>query len=76
MEVRPADAEDLPAVATILDAAMLATDDLRERVAAGDVLVADEEGRVLGALVVEAPAAAPAWARERGTAAQIGRAHV
>lgn len=71
MPVRTAGREDLPAVATVLDAALLATDDLRERVAAGDVLVATEEGRVLGGLVVEPPAAAPAWVRERGADAHV-----
>lgn len=71
MAVRPADREDLPAVATVLDAAVLATDDLQARVAAGDVLVATEEARVLGALVVEPPAAAPAWVRERGADAHV-----
>lgn len=71
MEVRPAGPGDLPAVATVLDAAMLATDGLGGRVDAGDVLVAAEEGRVLGALVVEPPATAPAWAREVGTDAHV-----
>jgi GNAT superfamily N-acetyltransferase len=71
MEVRPADPGDLPAVATVLDAAMLATDGLGERLDAGDVLVAAEEGRVLGALVVEPPATAPAWARGQGTDAHV-----
>lgn len=71
MEVRPATAEDLPAVATVLDAAMLDTGDLRERVDAGDVLVAVEGGRVLGTLVLAAPAEAPAWARERGADAHV-----
>lgn len=71
MTVRPATDDDLPAVATVLDAAMLATEDLRARVAAGDVLVAVADGRVLGALVVEPPAVAPAWARDRGTDAHV-----
>jgi GNAT superfamily N-acetyltransferase len=71
MAVRPATPDDLPAVATVLDAAMLATDDLRERVAADDVLVALEDGRVLGALVVAPRRSAPRWARERGTDAHV-----
>lgn len=71
MEVRPADAGELPAVATVLDAAMLATEDLPTRVGDGDVLVAAEGGRVLGAVVVEPRAAAPPWARELGTDAHV-----
>lgn len=72
MDVRVADADDLPAVATVLDAAMLATDDLPARVAAGDVLVAGEEERVLGAVVLEPPELMPAWARQRGADAHVG----
>lgn len=71
MEVRPAERADLPAVATVLDAALLATDDLRGRLSAGDVLVATEDGRVLGALVLQPPARAPAWARERASDAHV-----
>lgn len=108
MKVREARPGELPSVATVLDAAMLETEDLRERVAAGDVLVAVEGGdgdaeegdggtedgdggateapggdeaagrgaagsgeRVLGALVLEPPAAAPGWARERGADAHV-----
>lgn len=71
MEVRPARADELPAVATVLDAAMLATDRLGERVAAGDVLVAAEADRILGALVAVPPPSAPAWARERDTDAHV-----
>jgi GNAT superfamily N-acetyltransferase len=66
MEVREAAREDVPAVATVLDAAMLATDDLPASVAAGRVLVAAEDDRVLGALVLDPPADAPAWACDRG----------
>lgn len=71
MEVRPARRTDLPAVATVLDAAMLATDGLADRVAAGDVLVADDGGRVLGAAVLEPPGELPAWARERDADAHV-----
>ena len=71
MEVRPAVADDRHAVATVLDAAMLATGDLRARVDAGDVLVAVAGDRVLGALVLEPPPAAPAWSRERGADAHV-----
>lgn len=71
MEVRAATTGELPAVATVLDAAMLSTGDLRERVGAGDALVATEEGRVVGALVVASSAATPAWARARETDAHV-----
>jgi GNAT superfamily N-acetyltransferase len=71
MEVRPATNGELPAVATVLDAAMLSTGDLRRRVEAGDVLVAVDDGRVVGALVVAPPADTPAWARDRGTDAHV-----
>jgi GNAT superfamily N-acetyltransferase len=71
MEVREATVEDLPAVATVLDAAMLATDDLPAAVEAGRVLVAAADGRVLGAPVVRPPASAPTWARERGTEGHV-----
>lgn len=71
MEVRQATLEELPAVATVLDAAMLATGDLRERVAAGDVLVATDGGPAVGALVAVPPAAAPDWARQRGADAHV-----
>lgn len=71
MDVRSAVGGDLPAVATVLDAAMLETGDLSARVDAGDVLVADEGGRVLGAVVVVPPERAPAWARRWGADAHV-----
>lgn len=71
MHVRRADPEDLPAVATVLDAAMLDTGDLGARIDAGDVLVAEEGGRVLGAAVVVPSERAPAWSRERGADAHL-----
>jgi predicted N-acetyltransferase YhbS len=71
MEVRPATNGELPAVATVLDAAMLSTGDLRERVAADDVLVAVDDGPVVGALVLAPPADTPAWARDRETDAHV-----
>lgn len=69
--IRPATGDELPAVATVLDAAVLATPDLRERIAAGDVLVAVDAGRVLGAAVLVPPESAPAWVRERGADAHL-----
>lgn len=71
MEVRAADDDELSAVATVLDAAMLATDDLDARIAAGDVLVAADGDRILGAVVLVAPGQAPAWVRERGADAHV-----
>ena len=53
MDVRAAaPGEHLPVV-RVLDAAMLATDGVRERVGRGDALVAVEDGRVLGALLLD-----------------------
>lgn len=72
MEVRAADASELPSVATVLDAAMLETGDLRARVVEDDVLVATEDGRVLGAAVLLPPERGPSWARERETDAHLG----
>ena len=53
--VREATVADLPDVLNVVDGAALRVDvdDLRERVASGDVLVAVEEGRVLGTLVLD-----------------------
>jgi GNAT superfamily N-acetyltransferase len=54
MEVREAEPDDLAAVMGVLDAAMLATGapTVRERIGDG-VLVADDGGRVIGALVLD-----------------------
>lgn len=51
MRVREARRDELAAAMSILDAAMLETGDVRERIPGG-VLVAVEAGRVLGALVL------------------------
>jgi GNAT superfamily N-acetyltransferase len=53
--VREAAVADLPDVLNIIDGAALRVDvdDLRERIASEDVLVAVEEGRVLGTLVLD-----------------------
>lgn len=55
MMVREARADERPAVMNVLDGAMLATDGVGERIAAGEVLVALSENgeRVLGALVLD-----------------------
>lgn len=71
MEVSVANNEGLPSIATVLDAAMLETGDLRARAAADDVLVATEDGRVLGAAVLLPPTRAPAWARDRDADAHL-----
>ncbi|GAA0669753.1 GNAT family N-acetyltransferase [Natronoarchaeum mannanilyticum] len=52
VEVRRAEADDRLAVRRQLDAAVLAVDDLDERLAAGDVLVAEADGRVVGTIVL------------------------
>ncbi|WP_159904606.1 GNAT family N-acetyltransferase [Salinirussus salinus] len=53
--VREATVADLPDVLNVVDGAALRVDvdSLRERIASGDVLVAVEEGRVLGTLVLD-----------------------
>jgi len=53
--VREATVGDLPDVLNVIDGAALRVDveSLRERIADGDVLVAVEEGRVLGTLVLD-----------------------
>jgi GNAT superfamily N-acetyltransferase len=53
--VREATVEDLPDVLNVVDGAALRVDvdSLRERIAGGDVLVAREEGRVLGTVVLD-----------------------
>ncbi|WP_227375224.1 GNAT family N-acetyltransferase [Haladaptatus halobius] len=55
MTVRPALPDDHLTVMRILDAAMLETDasEVRGRIDAGDVLVAEDGGRILGAAVME-----------------------
>lgn len=53
--VREATIEDLPDVLNVVDGAALRVDvdDLRDRIASGDVLVAAEDERVLGTLVLD-----------------------
>ena len=53
--VREATVEDLPDVLNVVDGAALRVDvdSLRERIASGDVLVAREEERVLGTVVLD-----------------------
>ncbi|WP_227352886.1 GNAT family N-acetyltransferase [Haladaptatus salinisoli] len=55
MTVRRATPDDHLTVVRILDAAMLETDasEVRKRIDAGDVLVAEDDGRILGAAVTE-----------------------
>ena len=51
--VRPATDEDRLAVRRLLDAAVLAVENVDERLGAGDVLVATADGRVVGAAVLD-----------------------
>lgn len=55
VSVRAGTTDDLLAVVRVLDAAMLESDSgvLRERLAAGDVLVAERNAFVVGALVLD-----------------------
>ncbi|WP_327050487.1 GNAT family N-acetyltransferase [Halomicrococcus gelatinilyticus] len=55
MRVRVAEADDHLAVMNVLDAAMLAADaaEVQERIDADDVLVAVDDERVLGAIVLD-----------------------
>lgn len=54
MEIREATVEDLPAVMTVFDGGLLATDvdAVRGAIDRGDLLVAATEGRVLGACLL------------------------
>lgn len=74
MEVRPASSQELSAIMTVLDAGLLETAvaDVRSAIEAGDVFVAAEEGRVLGALVVD-PDGATLGARIEAIAVRRGR---
>jgi len=45
--------DDRLAVRRLLDAAVLAVEDLDERLAAGDVLVAEADGRIVGTVVLD-----------------------
>ncbi|MFB6083763.1 MAG: GNAT family N-acetyltransferase [Halorientalis sp.] len=58
MEIREATVEDLPAVLTVFDGAMLATDvdAVRAAIDRGDLLVAATDGRVLGACLLSGEA--------------------
>lgn len=60
-EARPPERVD---VRRVLDAAILEVGDLSDRIEAGDVLVAVEDDRVLGACVLVPPDEAPAWVVE------------
>jgi GNAT superfamily N-acetyltransferase len=66
MEVREAQPSDRIDVRRVLDAAMLAVEDLPERIETGDVLVAVENDSLLGACVLVPHAEAPAWVIEAG----------
>lgn len=78
MDVRDADPDERAAVAGILDGAALAVDHetLPDRLAAGDVLVAEAEGRILAALTLDRTHGATGTGRG-GDGAGIGggRAH-
>jgi len=67
MQVREANLADRIDVRRVLDAAMLAVEDLPDRIDAGGVLVAVENDSVLGACVLVPPDVAPDW---------VGRADV
>lgn len=67
-EARPADRVD---VRRVLDAAMLAVEDLPDRIDAGDVLVAVENGSVRGACVLVPPEEAPDWVARAAVDAHV-----
>lgn len=75
VRVREAAPDDLVATMNVLDGAVLAVDAdaVRERLAAGDVLVAVAGDRVLGVLVLDP--AGPPWEPEVGTGASRAGAH-
>jgi GNAT superfamily N-acetyltransferase len=78
MFVREATREERPAVLNVLDGAMLATDGVGERIAAGAVLVAVAENgeRVLGALVLDGTHIEAVAVRRRRRGQGIGTALV
>jgi len=61
MRVREAHPADRIDVRRVLDAAMLAVENLPDRIDTGDVLVAVENDSVLGACVLDPPDVAPDW---------------
>ncbi|ADE05082.1 GNAT family N-acetyltransferase [Haloferax volcanii] len=78
--VREGDPDELVAVMRVLDAGLLEADagEIRDRLAAGDCLVAEASGRVVGALAldgdyIEAVAVSPSR-RGRGVGTQLVRA--
>jgi GNAT superfamily N-acetyltransferase len=72
MRVREARPDDRLAVRRVLDGALLAVDDVPARIEAGDVLVAVEDDRVIGACVLVAPAdAGPDWVGQIGADAHV-----
>ncbi|MFC7129906.1 GNAT family N-acetyltransferase [Haloferax chudinovii] len=78
--VREGDPDELVAVMRVFDAGLLEADagEVRDRLAAGDCLVAETSGRVVGALAldgdyVDAVAASPSR-RGRGVGTQLVRA--
>ncbi|RDZ54207.1 GNAT family N-acetyltransferase [Haloferax sp. Atlit-6N] len=80
VRVREGDPEELVAVMRVLDAGLLEADagDVRDRLAAGDCLVAEASGRVVGALAldgdyIEAVATSPSR-RGRGVGTALVRA--
>jgi len=73
MRVREARPDDRLAVRRVLDAAMLAVEDVPARIEAGDVLVAVEDDRVIGACVLVPPddAGASDWIAQTGVDAHV-----
>jgi len=78
MGVREATPDDALAVRTVVDGAALwrGVDDLDATIAEGDVLVAAEAGRVLGALVLDGQRVAAIAVRRRRRDQGLGRALV
>ncbi|ELZ90306.1 GNAT family N-acetyltransferase [Haloferax sulfurifontis] len=80
IRVREGDPDELVAVMRVLDAGLLEADagEVRDRLAAGDCLVAEASGRVVGALAldgdyIDAVAASPSR-RGRGVGTRLVRA--
>ena len=76
IDIRPATTDERAAVRNVIDGAALAVGDLSDALAAGSVLVAVAEGRMLGALVLDGHEITAIAVRRRRRGQGIGTALV